>query len=63
MREEKKLTESLENFDLNNAECHEEADRIFVSSAITAWYGSEEEPLCCMDHVKGPQIRAACLLP
>ena len=42
MREQKELTKSLETFDLKDARCAEEADRIFVSSAITAWYGSEE---------------------
>ncbi|CAE7477754.1 unnamed protein product [Symbiodinium sp. CCMP2456] len=51
MREEKNLTVSLENFDLRNAECHLEADRVFVSMAIAAWYGSEEE---FTDYVRGP---------
>ena len=51
MREEKTLKESLESFDLNKVECHSEADRAFVSMAISAWYGSEEY---FTEYVRGP---------
>ena len=51
MREEKALKESLETFDLNKVECNSEADRAFVSLAITTWYGSEES---FTEYVRGP---------
>ena len=51
MREEQQLTESLENFDLQNVQCHSAADRAFVHLAISAWYGSEE---AFTEYVRGP---------
>ena len=51
MREERKLTKTLETFDLKDAECHLAADRVFVSLAIARWYGSEE---AFTEYVRGP---------
>ncbi|CAE7886305.1 unnamed protein product [Symbiodinium microadriaticum] len=51
MREKHQLTEALETFQLKNAKCSLESDRAFVTSAIIAWYGSED---AFTAYVRGP---------
>ena len=45
------LFASLENFDVDKAECSKEFDREFVLQAIERWYGSRE---AFTDYVRGP---------
>ncbi|CAE7544015.1 unnamed protein product [Symbiodinium natans] len=51
MREKHELIASLQNFEVEAAECRLQSDREFVLSAIAAWYGSEE---AFTEYVRGP---------
>lgn len=49
-----RLLEDLKKFDLDEVKCYSEADREFIHSAITDWYGSSE---AFTSYVRGPLKR------